>query len=258
MSEPTPEAGPSAPPDAPIDNAAPPSAPAPEQPSVPDFKVYRPSSSAAPPPPLPDEYFTPTAADLKLAQSGLAARTQALVNAPLQMRAARDAAEKSKRDRWPNTTIRIRFADRTQLEKVFPSTSKIRAVYAFVRGALRVDVQPVKFVLYQPPKRDLKVSDPAVRDLTLADLYLAPSSVLLLRFEDAAHEEMAHTLNGSGISAPLAPEVLAQAIDLPAPPAVDAAPSSGGTSGARASSSTSLGAAVEKKIPKWLKVGLKK
>ena len=35
-----------------------------------------------------------------------------------------------------------------------------------------------------PPKRDLKVSDPEVRDLTLAELQLAPSSVLLLRFED--------------------------------------------------------------------------
>lgn len=36
----------------------------------------------------------------------------------------------------------------------------------------------------QPPKRDLKVSDPTVRDLSLAELQLAPSSVLLLRFED--------------------------------------------------------------------------
>lgn len=35
-----------------------------------------------------------------------------------------------------------------------------------------------------PPKRDLKVSDPKVRDLTLAELQLAPSSVLLLRFEE--------------------------------------------------------------------------
>ena len=35
-----------------------------------------------------------------------------------------------------------------------------------------------------PPKRDLKVSDPNVRDLTLSELQLSPSSVLLLRFED--------------------------------------------------------------------------
>ncbi|KAJ7109027.1 hypothetical protein C8R43DRAFT_1139706 [Mycena crocata] len=232
--------------------------PAPTPPAASPFKVYRPSTSAAPPPPLPDEYFTPTASDLKLAQSGLAARTQALVDAPLQLRAVRDAAEKAKRiERWPNTTIRIRFTDRTQLEKVFPSTSKIRAVYAFVRGVLREDVQPVKFVLYQPPKRDLKVSDPSVRDLSLSELSLAPSSVLLLRFEDPAHEETARGLNGSTTPAPLAPAVLAQAVDLPAPPA-DATSSS--TSGAGASGSAGGGGkvagAIEKKIPKWLKMGL--
>ncbi|KAJ7465189.1 hypothetical protein FB451DRAFT_1262921 [Mycena latifolia] len=253
MSETTPiEAGPSASPEAPIDNAQ---QPVPEP--APSFKVYKPSSSAAPPPPLPDEYFTPTAADLKLAQSGLTARTQALVDAPLQLRAVREAAEKSKRDRWPNTTIRIRFTDRTQLEKVFPSNSKIRAVYAFVRGSLREDIKPVKFVLYQPPKRDLKVSDAAVRDLTLSELYLAPSSVLLLRFEDSAHEEQAHALNGSDIPAPLAPEVLAQAIDLPLPPTVDASPSPSAASGSRSDTGGAT-SSLEKKIPKWLKMGLKK
>ncbi|KAJ7037759.1 hypothetical protein C8F04DRAFT_1091447 [Mycena alexandri] len=224
---------------------------------TPSFKVYKPSSSTAAPPPLSDDYFNPTPADLKLAQSTLAARTQALANAPLQLRAVRDAAEKSKRERWPNTTIRIRFTDRTQLEKVFASSSKIRVVYAFVRASLRDDVKPIKFVLYQPPKRDLKVSDPSVRDLTLAELYLAPSSVLLLRFEDAAHEEEARTLNGSDMPAPLAPEVLSQAIDLPVPPPSDAsspssAPSASSSQSAPSSSST------EKKIPKWLKLGLKK
>jgi len=222
---------------------------------TPSFKVYKPSSSAAPLPPLPDDYFTPTTADIKLAQSGLAARTQALTNAPLQLRAVTEAAEKSKRDRWPNTTIRIRFTDRTQLEKVFPSNSKIRAVYAFTRGSLREDVKPVKFVLYQPPKRDLKVSDPAVRDLTLSELYLAPSSVLLLRFEDSAHEEEARALNGSNVSAPLAPEVLSQAMDLPMPPSSEARlPVDSGSN----SESKSGPSSVEKKIPKWLKMGLKK
>lgn len=171
------------------------------------------------------------------------------------------------------------------MEKVFPSNSKIRAVYAFVRDSLREDVKPVKFVLCrfcriallpaklilidQPPKRDLKVSDPAVRDLTLSELYLAPSSVLLLRFEDGADEEQARALNGvcpshssrlsltgkigSRVSAPLAPEVLSQAIDLPMPPAVQgSAPTNSGPN----LDLTSVGASLEKKIPKWLKVGL--
>ena len=38
----------------------------------------------------------------------------------------------------------------------------------------------------QPPHRDLKVSDLHVRDLTLTELQLTPSSILLLRFEDEA------------------------------------------------------------------------
>jgi tether containing UBX domain for GLUT4 len=50
---------------------------------------------------LPDEYFIPTSTDLKAAQATLSARTQALTNAPLQLRAVREAESKAKRDRWP-------------------------------------------------------------------------------------------------------------------------------------------------------------
>ncbi len=54
---------------------------------------------------LPDDYFTPTAADLRAAQTQLAARTQALTNAPLKLKATREAEEKAKQDRWP--TVRV-------------------------------------------------------------------------------------------------------------------------------------------------------
>ncbi|KAF8076226.1 hypothetical protein FPV67DRAFT_1470889 [Lyophyllum atratum] len=220
----------------------------------PTFKVYKPSSvaSAAPPPPLSDDYFTPTAADLQSAQRTLAARTQALVNAPLELRAVRDAREQTRRDRWPNTTIRVRFTDRTQLERTFPSTDKIRAVYAFVRNSLRDDVKPIKFILYQsPPKRDLKVSDPQVRDLNLAELQLSPSSVLLLRFED-------ESLNSSDMPAPLLPAILSQAVDLPAPQDYEATPAPSGEASRSGPSSSPAPSSGEKKIPKWLKMGLKK
>lgn len=219
----------------------------------PTFKVYKPSSvaSAAPPPPLPDDYFTPTPADLKAAQQTLAARTQALVNAPLELRAVREAREQTRRDRWLNTTIRVRFTDRTQLERTFPSTDKIRSVYAFVRNSLRDDVKPIKFILYQPPKRDLKVSDPKVRDLSLAQLQLAPSSVLLLRFED-------DSLNGSDVPAPLLPAILSQAVDLPAPPDYDVTLATAKETTSSGPSSSPASSSGEKKIPKWLKLGLKK
>ncbi|EGN99032.1 hypothetical protein SERLA73DRAFT_90181, partial [Serpula lacrymans var. lacrymans S7.3] len=231
---------------------------------IPQFKVYRPTTALqatrmfhinvisailkrlACQDDLPDSYFTPTAADLKAAQATLSGRTQSLVNAPLQIRSVREATEKAKRDKWPNTTIRIRFTDRTQLEKVFLSTEKIRSVYAFVRSSLRDNVKPIKFVLYQtPPKQDFKVSDPKVRDLTLAELHLAPSSVLLLRFED-------ESLNRSDFPAPLSPSIVAQAMDLPPPPSFDHPDQSQPPS----APSTPPASKLEKKIPKWLKAGL--
>ncbi|PPQ96239.1 hypothetical protein CVT26_005566 [Gymnopilus dilepis] len=215
-----------------------------------DFKVYK-ALADAPPivKDLPDEYFTPTAADLKTAQAQLSARTQALYNAPLKPRSVRDAEVKAKRDRWPQTTIRVKFMDQTQLEKTFPSTNKIKSVYAFVRGCLREDVKPIKFVLCnQPPKRDLKVSDTTVRDLSLAELELAPSSILLLRFEDDA-------LNHPSVPAPLAPSIMEQAIDLPRP-TIDAQGAEAAQPQAKNSPSSSGGGkGSEAKIPKWLKLG---
>ncbi|KIY44436.1 hypothetical protein FISHEDRAFT_51336 [Fistulina hepatica ATCC 64428] len=216
------------------------------------FKVYKPinHSHIHLPPPPPDDFYTVTAADLKSAQAVLRARTQALVDAPLQLRATREAEDRKKRERWPNTTIRVRFPDQTQLEATFPSTDKIKSVYVFVRASLRDDVKPIKFILSQsPPKRDLKVSDPNVRDMSLGDLQLAPSSVLLLRFED-------ESLNHSSYPAPLLQEMLDAAIDLPLPVELTAANVPGTPAPAeRQSKPVSIG---EKKIPKWLKAGLSK
>jgi len=175
----------------------------------------------------------------------------------LLTRAQREEQAKTKRDRWPNTTIRVCFPDRTQLEKVFPSSSKIRTIYAFVRDSLREDVKTVKFILSSnPPPRDLKVSDPAVRDLTLGELGLAPSSILHLRFVDEG-------LNRSDLPAPLASAVLEHAVDLPAPSDFDgnqkkeeASPPS--TLSASSSNRARDTAGGDVKIPKWLKLGSKK
>ncbi|KAH9999211.1 hypothetical protein BJV74DRAFT_794609 [Russula compacta] len=244
------------------------SSPSPAEPQ-PEFKVYKPPEISAPPgnaltssfnsdpEELPDDYFTPTIADLKARQQQLHARATTLNNAPLLTRAQRDERAKMKSDRWPNTTIRVRFPDRTQLEKTFPSDDKIRSVYALVRDSLREDVKPVKFILSSnPPLHELKVSDPAVRDLTLAQLGLAPSSVLHLRFVDDA-------LNRSDLPAPLASAVLEHAVDLPAAPGFDGnqktkeAPSSA-VSASSSSNTARDSTGGEVKIPKWLKLGAKK
>jgi len=193
-----------------------------------------------------------TPADVKAAQRSLNTRTQALTDAPFELKAQREAKEKARLSKFPNTTIRVRFPDRTQLEKIFPSTDKIRSVYAFVRNSLREDVKPIKFVLYQsPPIRELKVSDLQVRDLTLAQLQLAPSSILLLKFEDP-------DLNHNDVTAPLDPIILAQAVDLPIPPPIQDVVPTPTPQNAPAKPSGSSSGTGEKKIPKWLKVGLKK
>ncbi|KAI9451075.1 hypothetical protein BJY52DRAFT_1191292 [Lactarius psammicola] len=217
--------------------------------ALPGPKVYKPPAITAPLEDLPDDYFTPTIADLKERQQQLHARATGLNNAPLLTRTQREQQTKTKRDRWPNTTIRVRFLDRTQLEQTFPSSSKIRAVYAFVRDYLREDVKPIKFILSSnPPPRDLKVSDPDVRDLTLAELGLAPSSVLLLRFVDDA-------LNHSDLPAPLASAVLERAVELPTPPSFDGNRKKDEPSSSVAASSKGRDSSGEVKIPKWLKLG---
>jgi len=54
---------------------------------------------------LPDDYFTPTIADLQARQHHLHARAVALNNSPLVTRAQREEQTKMKRDRWPNVHI---------------------------------------------------------------------------------------------------------------------------------------------------------
>lgn len=219
--------------------------------SAPPFKVYRPPQTSSAGPSsfnnLPESYFEPTTGEImSLHQSRVAARER-LVDAPLRTSAIREREEKKREARYPTTTIRVKFPDQTQLERVFPSTDKIRSVYAFVRNSLREDVKPIKFVLYlTPPRRELKVSDLAVRDLSLYQLGLAPSSVLMLSFFE-------ESLNHRDVPAPLSEEVLSQLQDLPPPPVFqEVVPD---TSNATASKSSD--ASAQKKVPKWLKVGKK-
>ncbi|KAI0364756.1 hypothetical protein BV20DRAFT_974052 [Pilatotrama ljubarskyi] len=227
----------------------------------PAFRYFRPPTAAQQPrTELPDHYFDVTPADVRAQQASLIARRDALQNAPLRTAAMREAEDKKRRARWPQTTIRVKFADRSVLEKTFPSSDKIKSVYAFVRGSLREDVKPIKFVLYQsPPKREYKVPDPKVRDLSLVELDLAPSSVLMIKFED-------DRFNHQDAPAPLDPSILALAEDFPAPPVFDVDPKvdkddGKGPSASRPRVNLDLSGKKdeggERKYPKWFKLGPK-
>jgi tether containing UBX domain for GLUT4 len=113
-----------------------------------------------------------------------------------------------------------------------------------------------------PPKRDLKVSDPDVKNLSLSELQLAPSSVLLLRFQDESlngmcfHRESLTKFDmdeGSDYPAPLAESVLSQAVDLPSPPVfADSTANTSSTSTSKSAISSGVG---PKNLPKWFKMG---
>ncbi|KAH8117752.1 hypothetical protein DFH11DRAFT_856240 [Phellopilus nigrolimitatus] len=161
---------------------------------------------------LPSEFFDPTSADLKSAQATLSARAKTLQEAPLLTEKLRNEKDQARRGRWPTATVRIKFADRSLLEKSFPSTDQIKSVYMFTRACLREDVRVHKFVLYvAPPRRDLRVSDPAIRDKSLYDLRLVPQSILYFRFlEDDVKLDLP-----TG-PPPLLPAILSRTMDLPA------------------------------------------
>ncbi|CAE6454817.1 unnamed protein product [Rhizoctonia solani] len=172
------------------------------------FKLWNPPTEARPTA-IPElEDLEPTAAEVVAAYQAQARKSETLRNAPLITQEIRDRQQRERYKKWPNCVIRIRFHNQMQLEKTFPSTIKIKSIYAFVRGCLNEEAKPVKFVLYQPPARELKVSDTNVREKTLLELQLAPSSVLLLRF-------LSDELNDREKPPPLHPSVLSAASDFP-------------------------------------------
>jgi len=220
------------------------------------FKIYNPppsqsSSLASIGATLPDnsDYFKPTPADLKLAQNSLAQRAKALQDAPLLTAKLRDEKEEERRNRFPMATIRIKFANRTMLEKSFPSSEKIISVYRFVRACLNDEAQSHKFLLFSsPPRRDLKVSDTEVKDKSLYELRLAPQSNLFFRFLDESV-----SFDSPTSSPPLLESLFAQAISVPDPIILSVQSDPPSTNAGSSLNNTS----TERKIPKWLKLNKK-
>jgi tether containing UBX domain for GLUT4 len=167
-----------------------------------------------------------------------------------------------------------------QLEKAFPSSSKIKPIYSFVRDCLNEEAKSIKFVLCtrysdcclvvpglltliidQPPGRDLKVSDAAVRDKTLMELQLAPSSVLFLKFlsdelnsgfpgiRNQTTEQLTVLIPDRDMLPPLKSDILSSAADFPAAQEISASEEP------RASSSKAVNEKqVNNKLARFLKL----
>ncbi|CAD6580027.1 MAG: hypothetical protein TREMPRED_002631 [Tremellales sp. Tagirdzhanova-0007] len=214
------------------------------------IQVYTPSlpsSSTSPPSAeLDDTFFEPTLSDVQAHHASVVARSRRLNEAPLLTSKYReqDQADKDKRkaDKWPMTTIRVKFSDGTQVQSAFPSTSPIQPVYTFVRSTLDSSASSKPFILWQPPRTQYPeqplataarktngqrstIIPPAnygpVRGglaaglqggtggkESLSELGLVPQSVLLVRWEDEA-------MNVSGCKAPLLAELMERSEPLP-------------------------------------------
>ncbi|KAI9637313.1 uncharacterized protein MKK02DRAFT_43236 [Dioszegia hungarica] len=127
--------------------------------SAPVVRVFNPAeatSSASTPSDLDDAFFTPTLSDAQAHHASVVSRSKRLNEAPLLTSKHRDeemaGRERRKADKWPETTIRIKFSDGTQVQSVFPSSSPIQPVYAFVRTCLDSSASSKPFTLWQPPR----------------------------------------------------------------------------------------------------------
>jgi len=197
------------------------------------------------------DFFELTAADVRMAQNSLSAQATAYRDAPLLTESVRSRRHQERRDKWPTTLIRIKFADRSLLEKSFPSSDRIKAIYAFVRSCLQEDIRSHKFILFDaPPRRDLRVSDPAVKDKSLYDLRLTPRSVLHFKFlEDNMDFDLP-----SG-PPPLLSAILARAVALPSEARTEEAPAVATLGSIETDKSQAV---VEKKLSRLLRLTKKK
>ncbi|GAA5895510.1 hypothetical protein JCM8208_005251 [Rhodotorula glutinis] len=194
------------------------------------YRYYAPSSSALESATrafldLPESYFEPLPSEVQHAHASSVKRREHLVDRPLLTQKLRDQTrrdhDRDKRARWPQTRIRIRWADRTLLEGDFDSTDKVVHLYEFVRIALRPDVRDVPFVLYQtPPRTEYRRGAPHLKGKTLLDLDFAPSSALYIKFE-GPNAALVDALNDPTRAPPLVDELLHARAELPVPPTFD-------------------------------------
>lgn len=121
-----------------------------------------------------------------------------------------------------------------------------------------------------PPKREYKVSDPAVRNLSLAELDFAPSSLLMLQFEAADLNRMLQLVSSvtrlptncstdQDVPAPLEASILALIEDYPVPKTFEDGPiKDGKPDSSKPRGNFTFGKKDgngERKLPKWLKLG---
>ncbi|KAJ3192345.1 Tether containing UBX domain for GLUT4, partial [Entophlyctis luteolus] len=218
---------------------------------------------------LPDSFFELTATELKHAHASARSANKAAQDAPLMTKAMRDRQDAERAAKWPKTMIRVRFPDRTCLEAAFLSSENVDALFALVDDSVRD--QRRKYMLYiSPPLQDLV----SKRGISFWKAGLAPASMVYFNLTRIP-------VTGSFLS----DDCLSKIQEFPVPPANEfiqdwlataSEPSQSAASemnveesvdeqgDSRMGESQATGSnykyddnPVEKKVPKWFKIGKK-
>ena len=120
-------------------------------------RVFRPSATRfdARQVELPDDFYQPSADELRHAAQSISADVHRLTNGTMMTRKMRDAHAAKRMSRFRKVLIRILFPDRMAIQGIFTPQSTVRNVQRFVRAAL-LDARNTRFHMFVvPPKMKL-------------------------------------------------------------------------------------------------------
>lgn len=138
-------------------------------------KVFRPSKTRFDPRQIdfPDDFFEPTADDVRAAASSITNSVKRMTDGPLMTKKMRDAETAKRMSRFRKVMIRILFPDRIAIQGIFTPQSTTRNVQRFIRAAL-LDARNVKFHMFVVPPK-MKLTD---LDATLWSQGLVPAALI--------------------------------------------------------------------------------
>ncbi|XP_005111667.1 UBX domain-containing protein 6 [Aplysia californica] len=163
------------------------------------MRVFHPSSSAAKFA-IPDEFYNVSPEELKKEQQRREEATEKL--GMLRTKAMRERDEQRELRKYRYTLIRARLPDGVLLQGVFRATENMKHVYDFVRENLQNDWIP--FQLSSGTGHKLEEGEG-----TLAELGLAPATVVNFAWDQAVIKEVAAQQGQAVAKVHLKPEIMA-------------------------------------------------
>lgn len=215
-----------------------------------DMRVFRPTDVPFDPRrlELPEDFYSPTVADVTASFTSLHATTKALDEAPLMTKKMRETQQARRISRFRKVLIRIRFPDRVSLQGTFAPLDKVRDVIKFVNSALREPTKVKYHLFVTPPKTVLKDFDS-----TLWSQGLVPAALLHVGI-DSGESDSTLLLSDDALSMlEDTPPPGAAVFSTMAPPVEPEKTGKYNTGTAEQSRESSSSKQSRKSLPKWLK-----